>query len=341
MSRYTVRLFAFVTLSIALLGGTARAQVPRFDGLYVFGDSLADNGNDLLVSKLLGADPLLPPSVSPHQTYFKGRFSNGYVAAEYLWQALSGYAPGSTRALQPFLAQLLFPLGQAVDFAFGDTGTGLLDPFQGVLLPGLKGQVQLYLNAPRLLRPRRPLFVIVTGATDYSADTPLTPAQVVGNIVDAVRTLYRNGARDVMVVNLPDLGQTPGNAIDPKKSAAATTLSFAHNALLKAALDGLDAQLPALNIIQPDLIAFAATLPAGLIRTVPALDALPFNPPLPPGFHMSACLFTDPQTCRNVPTAAFNAPLGFAFWDIVHPTGEVHKAFATYMLEQLAEYYGD
>lgn len=33
---------------------TAWAQTPRFDAMYVFGDSLSDNGNDLILTKLLG-----------------------------------------------------------------------------------------------------------------------------------------------------------------------------------------------------------------------------------------------------------------------------------------------
>jgi len=141
MARYIIRVFA-LTLSIGLLSGTAHAQIPDFDALYVFGDSLADNGNDLAVSKLLGAEPPVPPSASPHRTYFNGRFSNGYVGVEHLWKALSGYAPGSNQGLKPFLAQPLFPLAPAVDFAFGDTGTALLTEVQGgVLLPGLKGQI--------------------------------------------------------------------------------------------------------------------------------------------------------------------------------------------------------
>jgi phospholipase/lecithinase/hemolysin len=342
MPRSIVRLVAFLALSVGLLGGTAHAQIshiPNFDGLYVFGDSLVDNGNDLVVSKLLGSDPAVPPSVSPHRAYFKGRFSNGFVGVEYLWQGLSGQAPGSFRGLQSYLSQLLFPLGPAVDFGFGDTGTGLLDEVQGgVLLPGLKGQVQLYLNAPQFRRPRRPLFVIVTGSNDYSPDTAPNVPRVVGNIVDAVRTLYRDGARDVMVVNLGDLGQIPANAGNPLTSAAATALSMAHNAALKTALLALDAQIPGLNIIQPDLFTFGHTQLGGLNKTLPALDAVFAGVPL--NYPMSACIFINPALCLDVPDPqVFNAPLGFAFWDIVHPTTEAHFEFAQYMLSSLEDYY--
>jgi phospholipase/lecithinase/hemolysin len=344
MSRYAARFLAFI-VSIGLLAGTAHAQVPNFDALYVFGDSLADNGNDLVISKLLGSDPAVPPSVSPHRTYFQGRFSNGYVGVEYLWQGLSGQAPGSTKGLKPFLSQPLFPLGAAVDFAFGDTGTGLLDEVQGgALLPGLKGQIELYLAASRssFRRPRRPLFVIITGSNYYSGNTPLSPPQVVGNIVDAVRSLHQNGARDVMVVNLGDLGQIPANASSPN-SGLATAVSLAHNQLLRAALDGLQAQIPRLNIIQPDVIDFADHhLPAGLERIVPALEFVFLGDPrVPPNFHMSACIFIDPATCLDVPNPnqVFNRALGFAFWDLVHPTAEAHVAFAQYMLSTLSDYY--
>jgi len=129
---------------LVVLGATASGQ-QRFDSLYVFGDSLADNGNDLILSKTLGANPPAPPSVSPNRTYFNGHFSNGPVEFEYLWQRLSGQAPGTRNGLRAFLElPIIGPTG-AVDFAFGGTGTPFLDQTPGgFYAPGLKGQVELY-----------------------------------------------------------------------------------------------------------------------------------------------------------------------------------------------------
>jgi len=336
---FRVRFLAACALALTL-AAEASAQVPAFDALYVFGDSLADNGNDYIASSVLGGDPAVPPSESPNRTYFKGRFSNGYVSFEYLWQRLSGNAPGSLRGLRPFLAAPFLPLAPATNFAFGGTGTPVIDQAPGgQALPGLKGQVALYRAAIRPLRaPKRPLFAIVTGPNDYRLDaynTPMNVEQVVGNIVDAVATLYTAGARDVMVLNMPDLGLVPAYAAD---GALQTQLSLAHNAALRSALTRLGRQLPKLRIIQPDLMQVFDALPAYLNRAVPALAAIyAGDPTVPPGM-MAACLFIDPATCRDVPLA-FNSDLGFVFWDIMHPTTEAHRFLADQLYDALRDAY--
>ena len=53
----------------------------------------------------------------------------------------------------------------------------------------------------------------------------MNPEDVVNNIEQAIASLYRIGARHVMVVDLPDLGQVPANG----GSEDATALSKYHN----------------------------------------------------------------------------------------------------------------
>src|SRR5687767_5383518 len=89
-----------VLLIVCVLPAAAAAQIPKFDSLYVFGDSLADHGNIYRMTKALNYEPTVPPSDSPHRTYFDGRFSNGYMGLEYLWQHLSQHAPGSQQGLR-------------------------------------------------------------------------------------------------------------------------------------------------------------------------------------------------------------------------------------------------
>ena len=121
-------LFRLVALLVVcLLPSVATAQIPQFDCFYVFGDSLADNGNILIQTAALGMDPPVPPSATPHRTYFNGRFSNGYIGFEYLWQRLSVTSQGRLCGLKPFLAAPFSQNGCAVDFAFGGTGTPYVD----------------------------------------------------------------------------------------------------------------------------------------------------------------------------------------------------------------------
>ena len=138
-----------------------------------------------------------------------------------------------------------------------------------------------------------------------------------------------------MVLNLPDLGLLPANSSDPE---TASQLSTVHNALLAEAMNALAARLSKLHLIQIDLNDVFNYLPAGMNRTIPALEylfppgSLP-SPPYPVDFHMSACLFIDPVTCADVPT--FDVGQAFLFWDIVHPTTAAHQVLGDYLYRSL------
>ena len=326
------RSFTFVALVLfCLLPSLAGAQVPQFDSLYVFGDSLADNGNIFLQTRAMRLDPPVPPSVTPHRTYFDGRFSNGYIAFEYLWQRLTGNRLDSAHALKPILANPLLQKTGAANFAFGGTGTAYLDQTPGGFYsPGLKGQIELFRLALRGRQPSsRALYVISTGSNDYRIDpfnVPMDPVEVVGNIEQSIATLYGLGARHVMVVDLPDLGMVPANGGDP----AATALSFYHNGLLDAAMGRLQAKYPSLHLIPVRLNPLFQELTAIMEAHVPALDAYA---PSTPG--LSSCLFLNPAACSDAPAILFKSFFGFIFWDVAHPTTEAHRYLADYAYEQL------
>ncbi len=326
-----------VLFIVFLVPSIAAAQIPQFDSFYVFGDSLADNGNILAQTTAMRMQPPVPPSATPHRTYFNGRFSNGYIGFEYLWQRLTGHVPGSARALKPFLAAPLLQRTGAVDFAFGGTGTPYVDKTPGGFsAPGLKGQIELFRLA---LLGRKPsaqaLYAIATGANDYRNDpfnVPMHPADVVRNIEDSIVTLYRLGARDIIVLDLPDLGLVPANGGNPD----ATAVSAAHNWFLDAAIVRLRAQFPKLHLTEVKLDPLFDDLrtPPGLEPNLPALG---YFAPTNPG--LMACLFVNPATCTDAPSILFNADLGFLFWDVVHPTTEAHRYLGEYMYQQLAAQY--
>ena len=320
---------------LCLLPSIAAAQVPQFVSLYVFGDSLADNGNIFIQTKALRVNPPVPPSVTPHRTYFNGRFSNGYIAVEYLWKRVSGHEPGSTRGLKPFLASPLLQKTGAVDFAFGGTGTPYVDQTPGGLYaPGLKGQVELFRLALGGRKPSsRALYVVSTGSNDYRIDpfnVPMNPVDVVRNIETAIGSLYQLGARHVMVVDLPDLGAVPANGGDP----AATELSAFHNALLDEAIARLKAQYPSLHLIPVKLDPLFQELSQTMEAQAPALAV--FAPTMP---ELATCLFVDPSLCKDAPAILFNGEFGFIFWDVVHPTTEAHRYLGDYAYEQLVNEY--
>jgi len=323
-------------LVLCLLPSIAAAQVPQFDSLYVFGDSIADNGNIFIQTKTMRMNPPVPPSVTPHRTYFDGRFSNGYTAFEFLWQRLSGQRPGSPRGLKPFLETPLLPKTGATNFAFGGTGTPYLDKTPGgFYAPGLKGQIELFRLALRGRQPStRSLYVVSTGANDYRDDpfnVPMNPEEVVHNIEESIATLYGIGARHVMVVDMPDLGQIPANA----GNEDATALSGYHNFLLGQAVARLRARFPSLHLTLLEFEPLFVRLRTTMEAQFTLLDA--FATPQTAG--LSTCLFVNPASCSDAPPILFNASFGFIFWDVVHPTTEAHHFLGDYAYEQLVNAY--
>jgi phospholipase/lecithinase/hemolysin len=326
---------------LLLLPSAASAQIPQFDAFYVFGDSLADSGNILIQTDAMGMEPPVPPSARPHQMYFDGRFSNGYIAFEYLWQRLSNTRLGSSRGLTPFLAAPSIPQSGAINFAFGGTGTPYVDKTPGGFSsPGLKGQVELLRLALHGRKPSsRALYAIATGANDYRNDAfnvPMDPVDVVQNIEDSIINLHELGARNILVLDLPDLGKVPANAGNEDLSKQATALSGFHNMLLGDMLARVELQYPGLRLIEVKLGPLFNDLEsAGMDSLVPLIAPYFDGSPYP----MAACLFIDPALCLNAPKFLFNGRFNAIFWDVVHPTTEAHRYLAEYMHDQLAAEY--
>jgi outer membrane lipase/esterase len=343
MRRFAALLFCFGVLLYEF--PTSAEKGGRHPAFYVFGDSLVDNGNDLIATGDLNFAVPVPPSSSPHETYFEGRFSNGPVEFEYLWQLLEGRKPGKRKALTPYLESPCEdgrPIREAVNFAFGGSGTALTTISSNVAVPGLLGQVGLFACALRgQAPPTDALYAIWSGGNDYirylSPNPPqanLTPAQVVSNISDSIFGLYALGARRIIVLNYPDLGRIP-LVLGTPGSALLTGLVQQHNALLAAALASPQlALLPGLELIPVDVSAAFNDLPSGANATLPALDAL-FPPPGPGQVPMSLCLIIDTDACQDVPT--FDVGLNYVFWDVEHPTTEFHRLIATQIYQRLVD----
>jgi cholinesterase len=305
-----------------------QAQARLYDALVAFGDSLSDTGNLWIATTAAGQQPAIPPSELPNRTYFRGRFSNGPVAVEYLWD-LIGNRRGDwnddddEERVVPSLELRTVRNVRAASFAFGGSGSGLFDSLPGGPIPGFQGQIELFRAAlTERTPPARTLYVVFTGANDYVGlfGRPiLSPAIVVGNIANGIRTLHTLGARHVMVLNLPDLGVIPFVPSDLRPLA--TALSVQHNALLADALNVVSASLPDLQLIRVDVFAFLH----GLL----ALGAVPAPALTGPN---ATCLFTNPSTCTNV---LFDVNRPFVFWDVQHATTAAHERLGEHLYDLL------
>jgi phospholipase/lecithinase/hemolysin len=188
---------------LVLLAFPAIAHATSFSAVFVYGDSLSDNGN-------LYAATGYPPA-----PYYDGRFSNGPVAVE----------------------QLATDLGAPLhDFAWagattgvGNIGDGGTQTTLGALdLPGMLTELAGYSVPASLVTSS--LFVVWGGANDYTAGGSVTTA--VADIDTIVGALEAEGATHILVPNLPSLALTP----DYYGSASAALYSQQFNQALQASL---------------------------------------------------------------------------------------------------------
>lgn len=238
--------------------------------IYIFGDSLSDIGT---VFRATGG--VYPPN----PIYFQGRYSNGRVWVEYLAEHLH------------------LSSSQTNNFACSGATTGSEG---NTLVPSLLTQVQSFTQADQHTRSNA-LYVLWAGANDYlqGVSNATVPVE---NITKAISALANVGAKNILVANLPDLGQLAATRTSIN-SASLSALAEAHNRGLRRALKLLIVQYPVLQIITLDVNAIYREA-----ITNPALF----------GFTnvTSACL-SGSRVCGN--------PDQFLFWDGIHPTTAAHR----------------
>ncbi|MDZ8241174.1 MAG: SGNH/GDSL hydrolase family protein [Nostoc sp. ChiQUE01a] len=283
----------FVLFSFML---TPKASAASFDQLYVFGDSLSDTGN---IYKATGKTfPLSPPN-------FEGRFSNGPVWVDYLGDQL-GLKPTLVSDIDfTTIPPTPFPT-QGINFAFGGSSSGLGNAFvPDPNLPGVLKQVLGFaatLQANNQTADPDALYTLWAGANDLffvnseDSTTPIT------NISLALNTLVGVGAKNIIVFNLPDLGQLPAAKINDRNPTTLSKSVSEFNLSLAGTVSALS-QNPNLNIISVDTFSL-------------------FN-------QASAFGFTNvTESCLSRPDICNPVENKFLVWDGFHPTTAAHKVIA-------------
>ena len=316
-----------------------------YSNIYVFGDSLSETGNLFNATTaaqepaaVLGLDlPIIPPS----PPYFKGRFSNGEIWLDRLAEELnldltpatelSVLSPGSdipspitlvegNPAISPFFNGNT--VDRSVNFAYGSATTESGSTSElGEFIPGIEQQVDFFitdhLQAEQTADPDA-LYVLWGGSNDYLGANS-NPDDVIDNIEAEIESLHELGAREFLLVNLPDLGaipevNNPELAFDP---AALTQLTDTHNTLLDSSAEELNDTLTGAKIEVLDVNAL--------------FDEIVANPD-EFGITNVTESFLDPTTFT--PTAGAN-PDKFLFYDTFHPTAAVHALVGDLALETL------
>lgn len=279
-------------LAMNLAMNTASAQ-SRF---VTFGDSLSDPGNLYAVTGR--TQPASPP-------YVNGHFSNGLTWIEQITGApVMFVAPLSNTA--------------SVNYAFGGarTDTAVSNP------PGIPAQIAAYLSRGGKFGAQdqvtiwggaNNIFQELGRATEGGVVTQATITAVstaaAADIATAARTAAAAGARNFVILNLPDLGMTP-QFLGTAGQSGATLASATFNNTLANQLAALKAANPGLNIVMVDTAALFAQLTAN---------------PAAFGFSNASTACTSSLACIAATRAVQNA---FAFYDPVHPTTAGHALIA-------------
>lgn len=202
MKKWFVCLLGLIALTVQ-----AADTRPAFSRIVMFGDSLSDTGK--MYSKMRGYLPSSPP-------YYEGRFSNGPVWLEQLTKQF----PGLTIANEAE--------GGATAVAYNKISWN--PKYQ--VINNLDYEVTQFLQKDSF-KPDD-LVILWVGANDYLAygwNTEQDAKRVRDAISDAANRMVLNGAKQILLFNLPDLGQNP-SARSQKVVEAVSHVSAYHNKLL-------------------------------------------------------------------------------------------------------------
>lgn len=289
-----------ILVGLALLGLTvpalAQPAAHNYTSYFFFGDSLTDNGNTFALTG------------SPPAPYFNGRFSNGPTYAEYLRSGLAAHATAAPS------------VKTNLNFAFAGATAA-----PGSAVPNLGLQLGFF-QARGITAAPTDLFVVLAGANDLlntisnpaTQNAPGVTASAINAstaVASSVSSLVGLGARNIFVLNLPDISKTARFVTGSGAPAAslAQTGSYAFNGDIKTRLAGL-------------------ALPAGTNLTLVDLGAI-FQ-----GILSNAARFGFTNTTQEYLglLLAGGSPgdvNNFVFWDGIHPTTKTHSILAQVLTE--------
>ena len=293
------------------LACTTAAQAGPYTAEYVFGDSLSDNGN--LAEAYYRQNFPNPPS-------YHDSFTNGPVAAEVLAGRLglsltpSLFVTGFQDVFNLFGGAAYVP---GTNYAVAGATAAATPAFGGIPGANLTQQVAAYSAYKSFTADPNALYFVLAGGNDVrqAALNNLGTSAVLAGVaaeVGAVQTLIAEGARNILVVNVPNVGVIPEFTQDnPSAAAAATTYSQQFDLALASGLAGLTRPTGTkLNLF--DLYAFNTNVAAnaGAYGITDTTDR---------------CFTNTPLTPMATPACGINGANidQYFYWDAIHPTGKV------------------
>ncbi|WP_172601820.1 SGNH/GDSL hydrolase family protein [Sulfuricystis thermophila] len=323
------------------------SQAASYSSLYIFGDSLADTGNNAWVfdNALPALDPTnstgyafqrteapispgvdeVDTSLVPTFPYTSNRYSNGGVWPDYVsaitglptQNALNGV---SFPDLYNFMMGGPAPTVTGTNFAFGGARVGTTPPlgFPFSLVDQVSAFVLLLNGNPA---PADALFIVEGGGNDardvlaatLDGDDSTDPATFIQAYIDGMNTIFQTladiGAKHVAVWNVPDISLTP--AVNSLLSIDPMAKLIAGGAVgtMNYELENL---LGGYTSLFDDLILFDLHDVMANIVT-----------------NYSDYSLTNVSSACAVDPACVADPTGYLFWDGIHPTTYGHQLVAT------------
>jgi phospholipase/lecithinase/hemolysin len=302
------------------------SALPAYSAIYAFGDSLSDAGNISITTTAAGAtQPVSPPYLKQQYGPIAANvFSNGPTWVQDLSIALG-------------LGTLAPSLAAGTDFAYGRAETGSTPSnasdltTQAISLPAQLKQFQARVPNPSA----NALYTLSIGSNDLlgilanpglTADQQATDVNAsVANEIGFVRQLIAGGAKNLVVMNVPDLGKSP----DVTQGLA--NGSNTPSAALVAEASQLSSQY---DTALGSQLANLATTSGARIQVVDSyglIDNAVANPAAYGLSNVTAPVWSGNYTSAASGTLAATAPATqdqYLFWDHLHPTETGHQALA-------------
>ncbi|KAK9267421.1 hypothetical protein L1049_009847 [Liquidambar formosana] len=325
----------FVMLSVSNLHGWA-SGAPQVPCYFIFGDSLADNGNNNNLTTAAKAD--YPPYGIDFPKGPTGRFCNGRTVVDKIAELL-----GFDNYIPPFATVRGEDILKGVNYASSAAGICNESGQQVGARISMDAQLRNHnitvSNIVHILGNKHKaakylkkcIYTVGMGSNDYIANyfipqfyntsrlyTPEQYALVLSEqYSQQLRTLYHYGARKVALIGLSQLGCIPAALAGINGSSCIDVINNAaqlFNSRLKSLVDDLNEDLHHAKFTYIDAYRIASGIPLASL-----------------GFKV-----TNAACCKvgntNVTCNPFSIPCGnrseYVFWDNVHPTEALNVILA-------------
>jgi phospholipase/lecithinase/hemolysin len=322
----TVKKVLATGLTCLSLGMFSAASQAEYSQMYVFGDSLSDNGN----LRAFTQNPAIPE-----------RFSNGAVAVELVAAQLGLTLKPSFHLLPPAATGGIYGNNFATASAIAIDADG--NPATPDI--NLPTQVGAFLQLHGGQAPADALYVVMIGGNDIFAARDIMidgswnsykaaykrVEQASDSVAQQLRTLIASGARNIAVVNAPDVGATPNTDLAAAKVKAEANSLYDY--ILAYTLESVTRVISSVYNLQLELAVLNVEDETGV--DIKEFDLFAFfddtvKNSIEYGYtnNTDACVYALTGGGFN-PECNFDT---FVFFDEIHPTAFTHQRAAAGLL---------